>query len=656
MSKKIGYWSNLKSIFEYLGALHSTDAKDHEKMTKVDSSSHNDFIKIPAEYDTPRGVFFRNIISSTLNNLIDRGSRNDAMEAFQAVSSKIENSNALAVRAFYDLKYILDPFYLKADKPLTNHMTEAQGSVYTNPTQSFDNLLFIKNYFLSLQKIRSSTVDELKLTDQISQILNQLLPYRHKNSSQHKTVEGVIKNLPGEVIRGILYEQYPDILKIGSADQHKFFEELTSGKWPGVIQAYLIKKNLNFLLNSEMEYSYRRAKTLMSTRERERDNADSVLASISRPDEIMRWDLSQIEAHPDAAMALLSRVAKDEQYMYGNRVMHKSPRPQKPIEKKVTFIYYDISGSMAGDKARIQASAIAAVVDMALSEKDPFGNPIHQVVLVPFGDTVYQGVTVSDAVTAKRVVLEYLATETSSNTSTYFQPVFDHFFKTIHKHSKTKKSGSYADMLSLKKANMILITDGGAYDLQLDKIKNDIANLPKEVAPFFNLVSLGGRNESLESIVGFLNKEHAAAMVTAITTEMMGKFIKESTSIHVDPNAFVYEPSKGVVPSDVMRQLMGLKLPRTNTTEAGDVGRQLKKQVRVLESNTSAANVTVLSELQKLTVIFQTQTIPADIRITTLAEVLSNFQNWTGRSLSQLSLIENDIIGKFIEATENGPK
>ena len=79
---------------------------------------------------------------------------------------------------------------------------------------------------------------------------------------------------------------------------------------------------------------------------------------------------------------------------------------------------------MQGNKARTQASAIAAIIDRALSEKDPFGNPLHRVILFPFGDSVGKGIYVESAEQAKNIILQFLTTPTESSEGTQFQPCF----------------------------------------------------------------------------------------------------------------------------------------------------------------------------------------------------------------------------------------
>ncbi len=79
----------------------------------------------------------------------------------------------------------------------------------------------------------------------------------------------------------------------------------------------------------------------------------------------------------DAAMTFLGKLIKDEQYMMGNRQMVTVSGRTTPIERKNTNVFFDVSGSMGGQKANIQASAIAAMVDQFISETDPFGKPLH---------------------------------------------------------------------------------------------------------------------------------------------------------------------------------------------------------------------------------------------------------------------------------------
>jgi len=460
-----------------------------------------------------------------------------------------------------------------------------------------------------------------------------------------------MKGLPGDITKKIILDQYPDAMQTGSMDQQNLFKALTSGGMRGLYQASLVSKHFNFFLNSEKEFQFRRVKSLLRASQREKQNEDLVMARVEDIARFDRWVLDP-EFNKDISMMLLSKVLKDEQSMMWYRQMVPMAGSRNPIERKHTNIFFDISGSMGGEKAQVQASAIAAIVDKALSEKDPFGQPIHEVILFPFGSKVYEGVHVKTVEEAKKVVIEYLTKPTRAEDSTNIQACFDHHFEMIHKYAGSDlTTGLAKDRLKLKKANMILITDGED-KVNEEKIKNDLGALPQGIKTFFNLVSVQGHNKTLADIAQFSNTENSRGMATHLTPELISRFIQESSNPQVDPEAFVFDKNRKQVDGQLIGDISKLKMPTYEQPVPFERVREQLARVQGSDSVDPNGNSAIIRDLYRLINTLKEAPVSNEIKLKALADILENYTRWTGRPLEKLSTLEAEILKRLNEKSE----
>ena len=73
---------------------------------------------------------------------------------------------------------------------------------------------------------------------------------------------------------------------------------------------------------------------------------------------------------------------------------------------KVTMVFFDVSGSMQGTNEEFQSQYIGALVDRALSDVSPTGRVRHRVIIIPFGDTVFEPTEIYSVDQARAVMRE----------------------------------------------------------------------------------------------------------------------------------------------------------------------------------------------------------------------------------------------------------
>jgi hypothetical protein len=622
-----------------------------DRVSKIKTGQNEDFLKLPKNYDSPMGAYFQNALRDTFKFFTTKGPVAAAKNFFSDLINKVNLLNHYKAKGNLELNTTFEPFFLDNDKPIAELLAQAKTEFYSNPTLSYNKLKLIANFMTRYELTGEASAEQIEFKKRINSILERMSRYRDENSSQHEMVMNFFKQLPGQVIRSIMTDKYKNAAKIGTMDQKVLFKELVNGQWAGAYQASLINKHFNFFLNAEKEYRTRRVQSIIRSYIREKKSQGLVLSELKDVAHFERWLLDP-EVNEDAAMTLLSKLLKGEQHMMANRQMINMAGRGTPIEKKHTNVFFDVSGSMGGPKARVQASALAAIVDRALSEKDPFGNPIHTVMLFPFGSKVGEGIEISSVEQARHQVLGLLMNPTRSDEGTIFQPCFDKHFEMIHKYAvQDFKSSDKFKHLALKKANMVLITDGGG-NVDLPKVLLDLQNLPPSVEMFFNLVTLEGKNEDLESIVKATNSARSKSMITSISESQMADFVKESANPYVNPNAFVYDTKKGAISSDIANDLSTLRMPSFEDEKTMAYVGKAKAEIKENRHIEAHENHLVYREISQLTDIFLNGALDNKVKQIILGKILKNYPRWTGHQLNALSLLEEELLKKLVEAAD----
>jgi len=604
------------------------------------------YSKVPPGYKTPLGLLVRQMLLKTLEP-VARLLKWNELETL--LDGYLINHYSLAMqnkKAKSDLQALTSRMYGMKEGTLVELLTEAKAQIHSDPTISYRYLKAVKDFISEIGNLRELNEKEQHLHDELVSIMHDFSKLNHPSAKEEALTQSVLKGLPGETIKIIIRDRFPKVEKAGSVDQKAFVTALRNGGLDNIMQASLVGKHFNFLLNAEREHKLRYAKSILRAYTLKNRNEDIVLA---RPEDVAKFErwILDIQYNPDPVLMLLDNLLKDQQYMMGYRQQYATAGSQSTIERKHTNIFFDISGSMHGRPAEVQASAIAAIVDKALSEKDPFGNHVHKVVLFPFGDTVHTGIHVTTAAEAKREVLNFLSRPTDATEGTNIQACFDAHFQMIKDSIKASNpsSADFSQRLKLNRANMILLTDGGAY-VDKQKTINEINALPGYVKTMFNLVALGGRNSTLEEIVQYTNTKNSKSMVTEITAEMMEKFAIDAKKVDFDPEAFVFDSSVGSIGHGIISRINNLRIPDTAESASGN---DLSLLISMMKrKQDSPNNPKLISELLEVETVLLNSTIGADIKIGFVTELLRNYQQLGGNDLGELSVVEFSQLTKII--------
>ncbi|MBN8536812.1 MAG: hypothetical protein J0M15_07145 [Deltaproteobacteria bacterium] len=609
--------------------------------------------RLPKSFDSLLGTYPRQAILYALESSVHHTKIGELPLTLESLLLNFPEMQGYNLQVKSEANLIASHFYGKEDKTLVELVNEAKTQFFTNPTLSYRNLQNVKSIVESIAKYRDLSFEEKEFLNSLLEIKYQFDSYRHPSSPKQELVERIIRELPGNTIRKIVLDQYPEALKIGSMDQNSLYTALKNGSLSHLVRTSMVGRHFNFLLNTEKEFKVRKIKSMIRTVKRERDNEDIVLA---RPEDIAqfdRWNLD-FQYHPDPVMMVLGNLLKDQQFMKGYKATYPATGSQNSIERKHTNIFFDVSGSMKGSPAIVQASAIAAIVDKAISERDPMGNPIHEVVLFPFGNSVYPGIHIKSAEEARSAILQFLNSPTDAKEDTNIQACFDKHFQMIYDNIDHKNRGNdLIHRLKLKKANMILLTDGGAAIDRPGTLKK-IADLPPGVQTMFNLVAIGERNHQLEEIAQYTNTKNSQAMVTVLTREMMNEFINNTDQLQESPDAFVFDPSNQNLSGKLSQMISNIKVPLFSTDKPFESIRLANEELQNRSTNTPPKNSGLVRDLDLLLSSIRKSKAPSEVVIKTLADVLTNYSRWTGSRLDSLSQLEADLLLQLQQLAEKG--
>lgn len=527
------------------------DAKKEDSNSKINP--------LAEKFNNPKGLFIHSLFIKEFEKYFHANNREDLRANVQSVMPDRKEFRPYVESLVMDLKHFFTTQYHLPKKSLNEILSDAKTLIYEKPDQVYLYLSEIVKSIQFLSRFRSLSSAENNFLNQIQSVLKKMAQVKDPNSSRQELVERFYRDLPGDISKSLIQKNYPEFLVPGSQDQIRLFNEITKGQTKGFIQAALVAKYMDFFLISEQEFRYKWEKSILRTYRKQDNNQDLVKASVSDISKFSSW-LLKPEPHLDPIMSLLSPLIKDEQMMRGLVQPYKVPSSHRPLERKLFFIQYDISGSMGGDKARIQASAIAAIIDKAFSELDPFGEPLNEVVLMPCGVKCHDADVVKTKEQAMKMVSMYAKQATQANEGTNIQNWLDTLFAEIHKnYNESGKGQSVKERLKLSKVNYFLLTDGEA-KVDQEKVLDDLNNLPKDVQLLMNFVGLISENKDLENIAKFTNTQNSRSMAHDISKELIDQFLQESDNYKIDENAFIFDKNKKM-PADVIGDIKALQMP-----------------------------------------------------------------------------------------------
>jgi hypothetical protein len=301
---------------------------------------------------------------------------------------------------------------------------------------------------------------------------------------------------------------------------------------------------------------------------------------------------------------------------------------------------------MNGVPLEVVDSLLIAFVDIALSEADPFGRPVHEVILVPFDDKVYPAIRIKTREDALNFIANRIAYATRSKGSTDIQKVLLHFYDLVasaHQNSLTEKDLARI----LKRANLILFSDGGSIvdKPTVLKARNQI---PKTVNLFMNFVGIGNSNETLIDLANSSRASSAQSLYRDLTHAIMEEAVA-AAHVQYDPEAFA---SAERVPPALLASFQKLmsNLPpfavAANEERVHTLARQLNFSETAAKELRNSGMVTGLLAMAREIESLQ---LPRNVRIDFVDRLLTNYPQMSGRPLNRLTLHEKNTLEELVK-------
>jgi|GEM_PF-1220887 Transglutaminase-like enzymes, putative cysteine proteases len=348
-----------------------------------------------------------------------------------------------------------------------------------------------KKMLLKLAEYRPLTTHETTSVHAIDKMIRELLTIKHENSKQFDLAEKSVKALPGNISKEYLKEQYgEDYNKLGAAGNTKFGQDLAEGKLKPLLQMGAVNEFVDMTLNSVKEPRWKDEATLTKALV-PKQKLDLVITRNPLDFARMLWS-------PRPGEHMFAPTIQGRQFSIGSLETRRVRDFQKPLERKLSVVYYDVSGSMGGARLETVDALLMAYADKALSEVDALGRPIHEIYLLPFSDNVMEGVHIKTKEEARSFLQNKMVHASSVVGGTDIQKVMEHFYGLVDQSYKTKSKSGRERVF--QKANMVLFSDGGSV-LNMPRLEALRKTMPEKVELNLNFVSIGNEvNADLKTL------------------------------------------------------------------------------------------------------------------------------------------------------------
>lgn len=523
---------------------------------------------------------------------------------------------------------------------LRDFLTEIRGDFGKNEVrQALQKTRLMQRMLVALADYRSLTKLETESLQAIEGILPSLSVIKHKNAKEFEAVQTLLSDLPGNISKSWLARQYgKDYAELGTAANLQLASDLVDGKLKPLEQMAAAKKFVDMTLNSTPEPRWKDEPTF-----------DKSLVSKPRQDLVVTrhpLDFAKMLWSLQPGEPIFAPTIQGRQFAIGSLETRRVPNPVLPIERKVSVVYYDVSGSMGGGPIESQDALLMAFVDKALSEVDAIGRPTHEIYLVPFNDNLLQGVNIASREDAANFLARRMNLRTQTNGGTDIQKAIENFYEIVATSHRNKSAQGREKLF--RKANMVLFTDGGSnIDMATLEAKRKI--IPKDIDVRMNFVSIGDQvNETLAT----LSKNEKLASGKPSFRKMDSEMIRSLNEISVeyDPEAFATkERISGRLLSEIEGWLSKISVdPRL-------AGNQAHVDQAMFQLKLTNADVSKLSGLREALSLAQLEPIlgslkleiPLKLRL--LEAITESYPQLTGRSWREMTLPEKESLSKLRE-------
>ncbi len=495
-------------------------------------------------------------------------------------------------------------------------------------------LINAQRLLLALSEYRNLTKPETEALHAIQKIIIELDAIKHKNSKEFDVVDETLKNLPGNLSKDWLKRQYgQDYNKLGSNSNINLAHDLTSGKLKPILQMAAVSDFVDMTLNSTPEPKWKEEPTLTRSI-LPKPRQDLIVTRNPLDFAKMLWNLRPGEN-------MFAPTLQGRQFAMGSLETRRVSDPKNPIERKVSVVYYDISGSMGGSPIETQDALLMSFTDKALSETDAIGRSTHEIYLIPFGEKVYEGIHITSREDAIAFLTKKMNNLTNANSpGTDIQAVIENFYSLISS-SYNSKSKQGRDKL-FQKANMVLFTDGGS-TIDMKKIEEARKSIPQSVEVNMNFVSIGDQvNETLKSLSSNDKLSTKKPMFRQMNSQMINSVVDVSTKY--DAEAFATnERIAGSTLDLINDQLIkiGIDIKQKGNLDAVN---KVVSEIQITKNDVNnLSGLKELLNLQKFDSMIEQISLAQPTKQRIVQSIVDSYQRLSGRSWKDMTYAEKDV-------------
>ncbi len=436
----------------------------------------------------------------------------------------------MAVRSAQRLQLIIDDAKFVKFPGIQQFLNNIRDDFSQNrPREGKQKLMGLQKYMLALSEYRKLRKEESDVLIAIEQLIAAIDVIKHKNSKEFDAVDAVIKSLPGNISKNWLEKTYgKDYAELGSDANIRVAKDFVeNNKLQPLLQMAALSGFVDMTLSATTEPTFKDEVTLNRSLV-PKPERDLVITRSPLDFRSFLWGNGRPGEHRFAA------TVQGRQFAVLSLETERVINPKRPIEKKVSVVYYDISPSMDGQKIKAQDSLMMAYVDRALSEVDDIGRNIHEIYLVPFHTDLEPSVHIATREDAIAFLAHRMNMTTKTTGGTDIQKTLENFYDIISASYKEKAAKGHGKLF--QRANMVLFTDGGSA-IDMAALEKKRKTIPKEVNINMNFVAIGeSENETLKDLA----KANSLSSTKPAYRELIGQKLTDvaNAKLDYDPQAF----------------------------------------------------------------------------------------------------------------------
>jgi len=506
-----------------------------------------------------------------------------------------------------------------------------------NAREAKQKLVTVQRLLLALAEYRNLEKQETEALHSIEEVIRNLGQIKHASSKEFDTVQDVVKSLPGNISKTWLAKQYgEDYDQLGSSANIKLAQDIVNGKVKPLLQMGAVSEFVDMTLASTQEPQWRDEPTLNRSLV-PKPRQDLIITRNPLDFAKMLWSLRPGEH-------MFAPTLQGRQFAIGSLEVRRVISPKVPLERKVSVIYYDVSGSMDGHPIEVQDALLMAFVDKALSETDAIGRPTHEIYLIPFDDNLLQGVHIASREDAQNFLSRRMTMRTQTSGSTDIQKTVENFYDIIGTSYRNKSTQGRERLF--QKANMVLFTDGGS-TIDMRELEAKRKTIPRDVQINMNFVSIGDEiNETLMR----LSQNDKLASAKPTFRKMDSQMIEAVGIISAEysPDAFATEQRiTGTLLSEINGVLNKIRIDTRQQGDPTQIDRALS-QVQITKTDVSQLpGIREALNLTQLETAMGSLKVDPAVKQRLVESVVESYQQLTGRPWRKMTYPEKDALEKL---------